>query len=265
MDTVKRRVALYFVSFFLFRFLLVADNVTGQTIGYRQTNLASNLSTVASSVTPDLVDPWGIAFLSGQPFFLADNKVGLVTAHDANGLGALPGSFTVPSSAATGFDTPTGIVADQNSFFGNSSLVKPFLLVTEEERFSPGGRTLEAIFPARNADGQSPCEECSLQRRGDSGFFINCTGPGGHGFPWRIHRHFPSRIRTSGASRFVYGSESHVGICAFRHSSDWEQVFVAYALQDAANTTRSLARETASSTFSIWMAISSGDSQPAEL
>jgi dienelactone hydrolase len=56
---VKRRVALYFVSFFLFRFLMVADNVTAQTIGYRQTNLAANLSSVADNVAPDLVDPWG--------------------------------------------------------------------------------------------------------------------------------------------------------------------------------------------------------------
>ena len=128
----KRRVALSFVLFFLCGFLFVADIVTAQTIAYRQTNLASNLSNVANNVTPGLVDPWGIAFLSGQPFFLADNKVGRVTAHDASGVGVRPGSFTVPNSAGTGFDTPTGIVADQNSFFGSSSLVKPFILVTDQ-------------------------------------------------------------------------------------------------------------------------------------
>ena len=83
----KRRVALSFVPFFLCGFLFVADIVTAQTIAYRQTNLASNLSNVANNVTPGLVDPWGIAFLPGQPFFLADNKVGRVTAHDASGVG----------------------------------------------------------------------------------------------------------------------------------------------------------------------------------
>src|SRR6266404_2696346 len=132
MDTVKRRVVLYFVAFFLFGLLFVADIVTAQTMAYRQNNLASNLSNVADNVTPGLVDPWGIAFLSGQPFFLADNKVGRVTAHDASGVGVRPGSFTVPNSAGAGFDAPTGIVADQNSFFGSSSLVKPFILVTDE-------------------------------------------------------------------------------------------------------------------------------------
>jgi hypothetical protein len=47
MDTVKRRVVLHFVPFFLCGFLFVADIVTAQTIAYRQTNLASNLSNVA--------------------------------------------------------------------------------------------------------------------------------------------------------------------------------------------------------------------------
>ena len=84
----KHRIAHYFVAFFLFGFLLAAAYATAQTIGYRQTNLASNLPSVASNVTPSLVNPWGIAFLSDQPFFIADNKSGPVTVQDANGLSA---------------------------------------------------------------------------------------------------------------------------------------------------------------------------------
>ena len=53
----KRRVAVYFVAFFLFGFLLAADIVTAQTVAYRQANLASNLSNVANNVTPGLADP----------------------------------------------------------------------------------------------------------------------------------------------------------------------------------------------------------------
>ncbi len=123
----KHRIAFYFFSF-----LLATANATAQTIGFRQTNLASNLPNVANNVTPGLVNPWGIAFLSDQPFFIADNKAGRVTALDGTGLGVVPGSFIVPDAAGTGFDTPTGIVADQNSFFGDPSLVKPFILVTEQ-------------------------------------------------------------------------------------------------------------------------------------
>jgi len=129
---VKHKIALYFSSFILFGLLLAAANATAQTIGYRQTNLTSNLPNVANNVRPGLVNPWGIAFLPGQPFFIADNKFGLVTSHDNTGLSVAPGGFTVPNAAGTGFDHPTGIVADPNSSFGGPSLVKPFILVTDE-------------------------------------------------------------------------------------------------------------------------------------
>jgi len=128
---VKRKIARYF-SLILFGLLLAAADATAQTVGYRQTNLASNLPNVAKNITPGLVNPWGIAFLPDQPFFIADSKAGRVTSHDATGISVAPSAFIVPNSAGTGFDTPTGIVADQNSSFGDPSLVNPFILVTEQ-------------------------------------------------------------------------------------------------------------------------------------
>jgi uncharacterized protein (TIGR03118 family) len=144
---VKHRIVLHFCSFFLFGFLFGAANTTAQTIGYRQTNLASNLPNVANNITPGLVNPWGIAFLSDQPFFIADNRSGRVTAHNGTGLGVVPGSFIVPNAAGTGFDTPTGIVADQNSFFGSPSLIKPFILVTEEGTIFTWGPDAQGDIP----------------------------------------------------------------------------------------------------------------------
>jgi hypothetical protein len=92
------RNAFYFVAFFLFGSLFATDIVTEQTIAW-QANLASNLPNVANNVTPRLVNPFGIAFLSGEPFFIADNNAGRVTVHDATGLSVRPGSFTVPNAA----------------------------------------------------------------------------------------------------------------------------------------------------------------------
>ncbi len=143
----KHKIALYFSSFILFGLLFATANATAQTIGYRQTNLASNLPNVANNVTPGLVNPWGIAFLSDQPFFIADNKVGRVTVHDASGLGVGPGGFIVPNATRTGFDTPTGIVADQNSFFGGLLLLKPFILVTDEGTVFTWGPDAQGNIP----------------------------------------------------------------------------------------------------------------------
>jgi uncharacterized protein (TIGR03118 family) len=50
----------------------------------------------------------------------------------ADGSRDAPGAFIVPNAAGTGFHHPTGIIVDQNSFFGGPSLVKPFILVTDE-------------------------------------------------------------------------------------------------------------------------------------
>lgn len=142
------RTAFYFASLFLCGILFVTDSAPAQTVAYRQTNLASNLANVASSISQDLVDPWGMAFLSGQAFFIADNKVGRVTSYDAKGSGVGPGGFTTPNAAGTGFDTPTGIVADQNSFFGGLSLVKPFILVTDQGRVFTWGPDARGDLPA---------------------------------------------------------------------------------------------------------------------
>ncbi len=142
----KHRIALYLVPIFVFGFLLAAADATAQTIGYRQSNLASTLPNAANNVAPGLVNPWGIAFLSDQPFFIADNKAGRVTAHDSTGIGVVPGGFIVPNATATGFDTPTGIVADQNSFFGGPSLVKPFILVSEQGTIFTWGPDAQGNF-----------------------------------------------------------------------------------------------------------------------
>lgn len=111
---------------------LTGAQATAQTIAYRQTNLASNLPNIANNIAPELAHAWGIAFLSNQSFFIADNAAGHVTSLDATGLGVLPGGFIVSNSTNTGFDNPTGIIADQNSFFGGRSAVTPFILVTDQ-------------------------------------------------------------------------------------------------------------------------------------
>ena len=142
----KHRIVRHFSQFFIFGFMLVATSATAQTVAYRQTNLTSNLPNVANDVNSGVLNPWGIAFLSGQPFFIAENKAGHVTAHDAGGLGVAPGGFIVPNAAGTGFDTPTGIVSDQNSFFGSPTLIKPFIVVTEQGTILTWGPDAEGNF-----------------------------------------------------------------------------------------------------------------------
>ncbi len=127
----KNKPVFSLASLFLLAFLFGTEVTFAQTVAFRETKLASNLPNVANNFIPPLVNPWGIAFLPGNPFFVADNQGGRVTSLDATGGGATPGGFAVPNSDGTSSDNPTGIVADSNSFFGGPFLIKPFIVVTD--------------------------------------------------------------------------------------------------------------------------------------
>jgi uncharacterized protein (TIGR03118 family) len=230
---VKYKIAFYAASFFLFGFLPVAGSASAQTIGYRQTNLTSNIPGKANNITLSLVNPWGIAFLSGQPFFIADNKAGRVTSHDASGANVAPGSFIIPNMAGTGFDNPTGIVADQNSSFGGPSLIKPFILVTEQGSIFTWGP---------NAQGDLP-QQATLVRRRVSGVFkgvaildslltqpVLAVTDFHEGF---IDTFLPGFSQVALPGSFT-DPTLPAGYAPFGIQVIGRQVFVTYALQDAA-------------------------------
>jgi len=74
---------------------------------YHQTNLASDLPGVAKITDPDLVNPWGISFSTGSPFWVADNVSGKSTLYSGDVAG---GTFaknptvivTIPNGSPTG-------------------------------------------------------------------------------------------------------------------------------------------------------------------
>jgi len=133
-------------SFVLVGFLLLTASVSAQTVAYRQTNLASDVPQLANHASASLQDPWGVAFLPGQAFFIASAGGGRVVALDATGSGTRPGAFAVPNPAdAPG--TPNAIVADANSFFGGRNLIQPFILATEDGQILVWGADTSGDLP----------------------------------------------------------------------------------------------------------------------
>jgi uncharacterized protein (TIGR03118 family) len=230
---VKHKIAFYFFSFWLIGFLLAAANASAQTIGYRQTNLASSLPNVANNVAPTLVNPWGMTFLVGQPFFIADHGAGRVTALDPTGLGDRPGSFTVPNAAKDGFEHPTGIVADQNSSFGSPALVKPFILVTEEGTIFTWGP---------DAQGDLPQEATPVRRRSSAVYkaatILNSTVAAPALAVTDFHQGFVETFLPGFSTVVLAGTFTDpnlpAGFAPFGIQVIGNQVFVTYALQDAA-------------------------------
>jgi uncharacterized protein (TIGR03118 family) len=229
----KLKVVFYFSCLIFFGVVLAAPRAAAQSVAYRQTNLASSVPNTANNLAPGLVNPWGIGFLSGQPFFLAENQSGHVTSLDAAGVGVRPGSFLVPNSSGTGFDNPTGIVADQNSFFGDRSVVKPFIVVTEQ-----GG-----IFTwGPDANGNLP-QQATLRRRIASEVYKGAAilnsaqaSPAlavtdfNHGL---IETFLPGFTQVALAGSFT-DPTLPPGFAPFGIQVIGNQVFVTYALQDAA-------------------------------
>jgi uncharacterized protein (TIGR03118 family) len=77
--------------------------------GYRQANLVSDAGGSASRSDPGLINPWGIAFIPGQTFWITDNKMGSSEALDATGALQSPSRIVVPSPLDIP-SAPTGIV-----------------------------------------------------------------------------------------------------------------------------------------------------------
>jgi len=228
----KSKMVFYFCCLILIGLVFGPADATAQSVAYRQTDLTSNVADLAPNLTPDLRNPWGIGFLSGQPFFIANNESGRVTSHDATGLSVGFRSFTIPNATGTGFEHPTGIIADQNSSFGGTSFVQPFIVVTEEGSIfawgpdSHGNFLQQATLERRRASAvytgvailNSAVAQPTLAVVDFNGAFIDTFLPG-----------FPA-VALPGA--FI-DPTIPAGFAPFGIQVIGNQVFVTYALQDA--------------------------------
>jgi uncharacterized protein (TIGR03118 family) len=110
---------------------LPLPSARAQTNSYKQTNLVSDTAGMAANTDSKLVNPWGIAFIPGNPFWISDNNSGFTTLYDQNG--ALKGAFTVtPPNGSSNPATPTGIVAPPNGMTINVS-GQPALFIFDTE------------------------------------------------------------------------------------------------------------------------------------
>ena len=93
-----------------FVLLLGTVSAVAQTNSYQQTNLVSDMAGVANHTDPKLINPWGISFFPGQPFWIADNNSGYSTVYDATGATQLAPVLIPAPTGHAGPATPTGTV-----------------------------------------------------------------------------------------------------------------------------------------------------------
>src|SRR5271169_6700323 len=114
----------------LLTILGVGSTMFAQQTGYSQTNLVANTAGIANHTDPQLSNPWGISFIPGQPFWIANNNGGTSTLYDALGnknplVVGIPTAHTNPCPQGC----PTGTVASTaNGYFNGGT----FLFDTED-------------------------------------------------------------------------------------------------------------------------------------
>ena len=99
-------------------------SASAQQTGYVQTNLVGNVAGVGNHTDAQLSNPWGIAFIPGNAFWIANNNGGTSTLYDAAG-NKQPGTITIPTAANApcAVGCPTGVVANTSTAFGGAAFI----------------------------------------------------------------------------------------------------------------------------------------------
>jgi uncharacterized protein (TIGR03118 family) len=120
-------------------------SAVAQTNSYQQTNLVSDMAGVAAHTDPKLINPWGISFVPGQPFWIADNNSGYSTVYDATGATQLA-PVLIPAPPSHASSTPTGTVINPTNGFKVGGAPSQFLFVGEDGTISGWNGTGNAIL-----------------------------------------------------------------------------------------------------------------------
>ena len=200
-----------------------------QTNSYQQTNLVSDMAGVANNTDPDLINPWGISFAPGGPFWIADNKSGFSTIYGANGVTELsPVTIPVPPGD-TSPAKPTGTVANTStSGFLVNGAPGQFLFDTLDGTISGWYSGSSAVLLVNNASTGAIYTGLAMITNA-TGSFLLATNL----FSGQVEVYDSSYKLTTLAGSFT-DPTLPAGYAPFGIQPIGSQVFVTYAQQNAA-------------------------------
>jgi uncharacterized protein (TIGR03118 family) len=211
---------------------LCASRATAQNTGYIQTNLVSDGAVTAPNTDKHLINPWGIAFAPGAPFWISDNNSGFSTLYDNQGV---PQSLIVtipPPSGTPGPATPTGIVANSTTSFAVNGSPAFFIFSTEDGTISAwtGGNNavLEVDNPNFNSGTDPVYKGLALLTNGTNNFLLAAN--------FRNARVdvFDSTFKPTALTGTFTDPTIPAGFAPFSiHVLNNNQIFVAYAMQNS--------------------------------
>jgi uncharacterized protein (TIGR03118 family) len=140
-------------------FLPLAPVSSAQAHGYLQHNLVSDkpAAAMADHTHPNLLNPWGVAFFPGGPFWISDNGAGVSTLYNGTG-NKIPLTVTIPAPAGdtnAGAPGPSGMVWNGNPMaFKVAGAAALFIWATEDGTIAAWqgalGTTAQIVVPNTN-------------------------------------------------------------------------------------------------------------------
>jgi uncharacterized protein (TIGR03118 family) len=217
--------AMLLVAFF-------AGRTSAQSSSYAQTNLVSDGAVAAPHTDKKLINPWGVAYSPGGPFWISDNNSGFSTLYDNQGV---PQSLIVtipPPAGAPGPATPTGMVANATANFAVNGSPAFFIFSTEDGTISAwtGGNNavLEVNNPNFNSGTDPVYKGLALLTNGTGNFLLATNFRNA-----RIDV-FDSMFKPTALAGNFTDPTLPAGFAPFGvHVLNNNQVYVTYAMQDA--------------------------------
>jgi uncharacterized protein (TIGR03118 family) len=214
-----------------------AAAATGPNL-YAQTAIVSDGSTKATTTDANLLNPWGIAYFPGGPWWISDNNSGFSTEYDSAGAPVVPTVTIPPPASGTGTATPTGIVANwTNEFFAmpGSTTTPPQLA---QFIFSTEDGTIAAWNPAVNATQAQLVVDNSQAGAVYKGLAMGNNASGVFLYATNFHSGtidvFDSNFHPAILTGNFSDSALPAGYAPFGIANINGNLFVTYALQDSA-------------------------------
>ena len=204
----------------------VSSIAPAQQSGYSQTNLVANTSGVANNTDPQLSNPWGISFIPGQPFWIANNNGGTSTLYDAQGnkqslVVGIPSASTNPCTPAC----PTGTVANPTTgYFNNGS----FLFDTEDGIIANWTGQANAVVAVDNSPNGAVYKGLALLTNSNGTFLLAANFNSGKIDVFDRNFNATTLTGTFTDPNLPAGYAPH-GVHVINNA-----VYVAYAMQDSA-------------------------------
>ena len=208
----------------VYKFVPVPPSLT-----YVGRKLISDIPGQAEQTDPNLINPWGIAFSPTSPFWIADNHAGVSTLCNSSGL-PLSLVVTIPSPAGGASPgAPTGVIYNNTpDFLVSPGLPARFIFATEDGTIASWNSGATAVLKADNSVSGAIYKGLALGSSGGSNYLYAANFHAG-----RVDV-FDANYNLVTLAGSFSDPTLPAGFAPFNIQNVGEQLFVTYALQDAA-------------------------------